>query len=69
MAQTSFIVDKATDELLENLKKTFGVTTKAQVIRKALALSKVIARNANEEDYTVTIKGKDGEDQIILLQG
>ena len=68
MSQTSFIVDEATDKVLEELKKVFGVSTKAQVFRMSLALARVAARNA-DEDNTVTIKGKDGEDKIILLQG
>ena len=67
--QTSFLVDAATDKVLDDLKVTFGVTTKAQVIRKALALSKVVARSTNEEDHTVTIKDSKGQEQIILLQG
>jgi len=69
MPQTSFIFDEETDKLLEELKKDFGVTTKAQVVRKALGLAKVAARLSNKEDHTVTIKDGNGNEQTILLAG
>jgi len=72
MAQTTFEVDQATMDVLTDLKKTFGVKTNAQVIRKAIALARVAAKNAGE-DNTLTIIGKGEDDsrieQTILLQG
>ncbi len=69
MPQTSFIFDEETDQLLESLKADFGVTTKAQVVRKALGLAKVAARLSNKEDHTITMKDAKGVEQIILLKG
>jgi predicted negative regulator of RcsB-dependent stress response len=71
MAQTTFEVDDVTLDALAELKKTFGVRTNAQVIRKALALAKVAAQNAGR-DNTLTIVSTDDDnnrtEQKILLQ-
>jgi hypothetical protein len=72
MAQTTFEVDQATLDVLSELKQTFGVKTNAQVIRRALALARVAAKNAGE-DHTLTIVSRGDDDarveQKILLQG
>lgn len=68
MAQTTFEVDKATLEAIAELKTAFGVKTNAQVIRKALALARVAANNA-DEDNTLTIISKDKEEKQVLLAG
>ena len=68
MRQTSFVVDDKTVKALEELKETFGVTTNAAVIRRALALAKVAAENADSE-HTITIVRKDKTEQKVLLSG
>ena len=66
--QTSFVIDAATAKVLEDLKKEFGVKTKAAVIRRALALARVSVQNAGP-DHTITILDKDRKEQKILLTG
>lgn len=71
MAQTSFIVDASTAELLLKLQATFGVSTNAAVIRRALALANVAARHAGD-DRTVVIKGRNEDasrEETVLLAG
>jgi hypothetical protein len=71
MAQTTFEVDSATLDVLADLKKTFGVKTNAQVIRKALALAKVAAKNSGPDNtLTIISRGEDDKrvEQKILLQ-
>ena len=64
--QKSFVVDEATAETIEELQKDFGVSTSAAVIRKALGLALVAARNAGK-DHTITILDEDGNKQKIIL--
>jgi acetolactate synthase small subunit len=68
MRQTSFVVDEKTEKALEDLKETFGVSTNAAVIRRALALAKVAAENADSE-HTITILDKSKREQKVLLAG
>ncbi len=68
MAQTTFEVDKATLDAIAELKGAFGVKTNAQVIRKALALARVAAQNADEQN-TLTIVSPGGGEKKILLAG
>jgi hypothetical protein len=68
MAQTTFDVDAATLAAIAELKGKFGVKTNAQVIRKALALARVAAQNADEEN-ALTIVGPNSEHKKILLAG
>jgi len=68
MAQTSFDVDAATLAAIAELKEKFGVKTNAQVIRKALALARVAAQNA-DDDNTLTIVAPNEERKKILLSG
>jgi hypothetical protein len=56
MALTSFDVDEHTAKVIARLQKTFGVKTKAAVIRKALAFSNVAAQHA-DAGGTITIRG------------
>ncbi len=67
MPQISLEVNDSTIELIQKLKKAFGVTTNAAVIRKALALGGVAADNAR--DNAIEIKSKDDETMKILLTG
>lgn len=66
MAQTNFVVDANTAQLLQDLQATFGVTNNAAVIRRALGLAKIAARHAGPLK-TVTIKGSEGEEETVLL--
>ena len=68
MAQTSFEVDSATLAAIAELKDRFGVKTNAQVIRKALALARVAAQNA-DSDNALTIVGPNSQQKKILLAG
>ncbi len=68
MAQTTFEVDKATLEAIAELKSSFGVKTNAQVIRKALALARVAAQNADSNN-TLTIISPQKEERQVLLAG
>nr|WP_294505809.1 hypothetical protein [uncultured Rhodopila sp.] len=66
MAQTTFEVDKATLEAIAELKSAFGVKTNAQVIRKALALARVAAQNADEQNTLTIVSPGDGERKVLL---
>ncbi|HXE52668.1 MAG TPA: hypothetical protein VN541_06610 [Tepidisphaeraceae bacterium] len=68
MAQTTFDVDAATLAAIAELKEKFGVKTNAQVIRKALALARVAAQNADSEN-ALTIIGPNYEHKKVLLAG
>lgn len=68
MAQTTFDVDQPTLDAIAELKDRFGVKTNAQVIRKALALARVAAKNADSEN-TLTIMTPDRKETKVLLAG
>ena len=68
MAQTTFEVDSTTLTAIAELKEKFGVRTNAQVIRKALALARVAAQNADDEN-TLTILDPNQQQKKILLAG
>ncbi len=67
--QTSFQLDPGTAEAIEQLKGVFGVTSNTAVIRRAIALSRVAARNSDASDQTVTLLGSDGVPLKISLAG
>lgn len=67
--QTSFQVDPGTAEAIDELKGVFGVTSNTAVIRKAIALARVAARNSDAADQTVTLVDKDGTPLKISLAG
>ncbi|MFZ1965272.1 MAG: hypothetical protein WAU78_17715 [Roseiarcus sp.] len=66
--QLNFAVTGETLDLIEHLKKTFGVDTNTAVLKRALALARVAAGN-QRDDHTVTIVGKDDVRRDILLNG
>ena len=68
MVQTTFVVDETTLAAMEELKGAFGVKTNAQVIRKALALARVVVSKADKKTHTVTIGSSEdgGETRVIL---
>jgi Arc/MetJ-type ribon-helix-helix transcriptional regulator len=66
MPVTSFNIDKQMDDKLEELKEHFGASSKAEVIRKAVALLNV-AKEAEQGDGTLVIK-KNGEEVKVLVK-
>ena len=63
--QTTFKFNRETLELMENLKREFGATSKAEILRKALALLE-IARKAKATDAKMAVIDKDGTTHHIL---
>jgi hypothetical protein len=55
---TTIQFDDQTRQNIDALRDIFGATSTAAVIRKALALASIVARQATPE-RTVTIGGKD----------
>lgn len=64
--QISLTVDDKTLEAIAELKNELNVATTAAVIRKALALARIAARSA-DDDQVVTIIDRKGEKNRILL--
>ena len=67
-SQLNFAVSGDTLELIEDLKKTFGVDSNTAVLKRALALARVASGN-QRDDHTITILGKDDVRRDILLNG
>jgi len=66
--QVSFVVDEQTLRAIEELKQTFGVTSNAAVVRKALGLARIAAKNASD-DHTLTIVDKHKQSHKVMLAG
>jgi hypothetical protein len=64
--QTTFKFDARTVAMIEQLKKEFGATTKAEVIRKALALLE-LARRAREQGGDIAVMDHEGRASRVLL--
>ena len=68
---TTFKFDEKTSDLIEELKKHYGATSKAEVIRKSLGLLE-LARKAEDEEAQLIVRGKEknGEEyeQQILIK-
>ena len=67
--QTSFQVDPGTAAAIEELKGVFGTTSNTAVIRKAIALARVAARNSDVGDNTVTLVDRAGDRFKVFLAG
>ena len=67
MTQTSFNLDKETGDAMEELKKVFGVSTNAAVFKRAIALARLSARNADEND-NFTLLRPDGREMVVPLK-
>lgn len=63
----SFELDIGTAKAIEELKEVFGVKSNEDVIRKAIALSRIAARNSNQDDHTVTLQSPDDKQVKISL--
>jgi hypothetical protein len=69
MSTTTFKFDERTEEMIDRLKGAFNAPTKAEVMRKALALLE-LARQAREENRDLAVVEKTSRDagiQRILL--
>ena len=66
MAVTSFNVDAKVDAMLEQLKIHYGASSKAEVLRKAIALLNV-ASNSEQPDGSLIIR-KGNEDVRIIVR-
>jgi hypothetical protein len=67
-SQTTFQADDGVLKVIAELKDTFGVSTNAQVIRKALALARVAAENAGPDNsVTILSPGANPEKTKVLL--
>lgn len=58
MATTTFQFDSKTEQTITRLKKCFGATSKAEVVRLALALLD-LARQAHEKNRRIAIVDAD----------
>jgi hypothetical protein len=67
--QITFTVNAEVLKAIEALKADLNVSTTAAVIRRALALARFAAQNANVDDHTITIIDKNNERQKVLLTG
>jgi hypothetical protein len=63
---TTFTVDPRTADAIDHLKESFGVKTTASVLRKAIALARIAARNSDETGI-ITIEGPKGKEQVTLV--
>ena len=66
MAVTTFNIDDKMGQSLDELKEHFGASSKAEVLRKAVALLK-IATESEAADGSIIIR-KDGVDQKIIIK-
>lgn len=67
MAATSFNIDQKTDQTLENLRRHYQVSSKAEVLRKAIALLNIARRNEHT-DGTIVMRQQNGEDLKVLVR-
>jgi hypothetical protein len=66
MGVTTFNIDEKMGQTLEELKDHFGASSKAEVLRKAVALLK-IATESEAADGSIIIR-KDDVDQKIIIK-
>jgi hypothetical protein len=66
--QTNFQASEETLRFLRELRDGFGLTTNSAVIRRALALARVIVRAAQGAD-TIVVRKHDGGEMEIVLRG
>ena len=66
MGQTTFNFDERTEGMIADLRQHFGVKTKAEVFRKALALLD-LAREVREKGGEMAIVDSGGQTSKILM--
>ncbi|MDP3409237.1 hypothetical protein [Bosea sp. (in: a-proteobacteria)] len=59
MAQTSFEIDEKTAKALEELKRVYGVSTNAAVLKRALAIAMIASEEADEDNRIHLLRKKD----------
>jgi hypothetical protein len=64
MGQSSINIDKEMGDAMEELKAVFGVTTNAAVLKRAVAISRLSAKNVDEEG-NFTLLRPDGKQLVI----
>lgn len=67
MAMTSFNVDPKMDSALEALKTHYGASSKAEIIRKAVALLKVVQEN-EQNDGSIVIRTPQNKEMKVLVR-
>jgi hypothetical protein len=65
MAVTTFNVDEKMDATLESLKEHYGATSKAEILRKAVALLKV-AQESEQSDGSLVIRKGDQDVKVLV---
>ena len=65
MPLTTINFDARTDQTIEELKAHFGASSKAEVVRKAIAFLNVV-KDAEESDGSVIIKKQGSEVRLIV---
>lgn len=65
MKLTTFNVDEKMDATLEDLKQHYSASSKAEVIRKAIALLKVAKEN-EQEDGSLIIRRNNEELKVLV---
>gem|GEM_PF-4976109 len=66
--ETTFVFDAHTVKALESMKATFGVTSNAAVLRRALALAQVAIDNAADDKSLTIIDNNNRRRKILLSQ-
>ncbi|HUN72164.1 MAG TPA: hypothetical protein VMU52_07615 [Steroidobacteraceae bacterium] len=62
---TTFNMDAQMEKTLEDLKKHFGASSKAEVLRKAVALLNV-AKEHEQADGSIVIRQDDQDVKVIM---
>jgi metal-responsive CopG/Arc/MetJ family transcriptional regulator len=60
---TTFVFDEQMTETLEQLKKATGSKSKAELIRRAVALYKV-AQEAKQQNYRLIVQQEDADGNV-----
>lgn len=66
MAVTSFNVDEKLDATLEMLKTHYSASSKAEVLRKAVALLKVVQENEQKDGSIIFRNAKNQEMKVLV---
>jgi len=64
---SSFNIDSTLDKTLEELKKHYGASSKAEILRKAIALLNVASRHENA-DGSLTLRQDGKNDTKVVLR-
>lgn len=67
MFVTRFDFDAKTDKTLEKLRQHYGSSSKAAVLRKAIALL-CVAKRYESPEGTLTLRRQDGNDITIVVR-